>query len=93
MDAYLEGRDRSASARKDGALTDFPLNAARGLTAYMLSVAPAAMDLAESLNTPQYRRNVRRAMSALSFTPLAAHEEDYHDDSVLDDDDDDRFED
>ena len=60
LGTYRERQDASAEARRDGAVTDQPLNAAHGLAVAMVAASEAPVDVARAMSTRTGRRLVRR---------------------------------
>lgn len=59
---YRDKRDKSARKRRDGALTDFGNNVARGVSKAVRKSSPAVIDVAKAMNTRRLRKRVRRGL-------------------------------
>ena len=70
VDSYIEHRDESASARKDGAVVDLAENVSHGVSKAVSEAAPLLTDMAEALNTRKLRKQIRQAASTLGKVPL-----------------------
>jgi hypothetical protein len=67
---YIDRRDRSASARRDGALVDFYENVARGVSVGLAEASPVTVDVAKAFNTRNLRRQIRRTLASLPRIPV-----------------------
>jgi hypothetical protein len=66
MNAYRKASDKSARKKRDGAIRDFGLNAAKGLSRTLRSSSDLPFDMAKALDTRGSRRLVRRQIRAAS---------------------------
>ncbi len=70
VETYLSARDRSDAKRKDGFAVDFVENVARGVSDTVAEGAPIIHDVAETFNTRQLRKQIRRAAATFGSIPL-----------------------
>jgi len=69
--AYRKASDKSARKKRDGALRDLGLNAAKGATKLLRASSSVPYDLARAMNRRGLRRSVRRQVrSAARFNRL-----------------------
>jgi hypothetical protein len=66
MNAYRKASDKSARKKRDGAMRDFGLNTAKGLSRTLRSSSELPLDMAKVLDTGGSRRMVRRQIRAAS---------------------------
>lgn len=66
LDTYDEERKRSAQEKKDGAIEDFMNNSAKAISASMKEASDIPVDIAESLSTSSYRKQLRRNLRRAS---------------------------
>ena len=66
LDTYDEERKRSAKEKKDGAIEDFIDNSAKAVSASMKEASDIPMDIAESLSTSSYRKQLRKNLRRAS---------------------------
>jgi hypothetical protein len=66
---YRKARDESEQKRRDGALTDFYDNVARGVSKTMSKASPALADVAKAFNTKGRRKQLRRVLKRLPRLP------------------------
>jgi hypothetical protein len=66
LDTYEQERKRSAKEKRDGAIEDFPHNSAKAVSTYMKEMSEVPMDIADSLDTPSYRKRLRDSLRQTS---------------------------
>jgi hypothetical protein len=66
MDAYRKGSDKSARKKRDGAIRDFGLNMAKGLSKSLRTSSRAPYGLARAMDQRGSRRMARRQIRATS---------------------------
>ncbi len=66
MDAYRKASDKSARKKRDGAIRDFNLNMAKGLSKTLRESSRVPYDLAQATNQQAARRQVRRQIRTAS---------------------------
>lgn len=66
MDAYRKASKKSAGKKRDGAIRDFGLNAAKGLSKSLRSSSRTPYELAKVFNRRGSRRLMRRQIRATS---------------------------
>ncbi len=64
--AYRKASDKSAGKKRDGAVRDMGVNAAKGLGKSLRSASGLPADLAKAMDTPGTRRSRRRQTKALA---------------------------
>jgi hypothetical protein len=62
--AYRKASDKSARKKRDGAIRDFGLNAAKGASKLLRSSSSVPYDLARAMNRRGLRRSMRRQVRA-----------------------------
>lgn len=67
VDAYTEKRNKSEKERCDGALVDFCVNAATGVSRTISESAPVLIDAAEAFTTNRRRKQLRRFVRSFPF--------------------------
>jgi hypothetical protein len=70
VDTYIEHRDKSKEARKDGVIVDFVENISFGVSRAVSEASPLIHDVAEAINTRRFRSQVRRAARTFGSLPL-----------------------
>jgi len=65
-DEYRKASDKSARKKRDGALRDFGLNVAKGMSKSVRSSSRVAVDIAKAFDQPGSRRLMRRPIRAAS---------------------------
>jgi hypothetical protein len=70
VDTYIEHRDKSKEARKDGVIVDFVENVSYGVSRAMSEVSPVVHDVAEAFNTRKLRSQIRRVARTFGSIPL-----------------------
>jgi hypothetical protein len=70
IDTYIEHRDKSKEARKDGVIVDFVENVSYGVSWAMSEASPLVHDVAEAINTRRLRSQIRRAARTFGSLPL-----------------------
>jgi hypothetical protein len=70
IDTYIEHRDKSKEARKDGVIVDFVENVSYGVSRAMSEASPLVHDVAEAINTRRLRSQIRRAARTFGSLPL-----------------------
>lgn len=74
IDQYERALEKSAQAKKDGALKDFPQNSAKALSHSLKEVSVIPVDIADAVTRVNYRkrarRNLRRVSEAMRGLPL-----------------------
>jgi hypothetical protein len=70
VDTYIEHRDKSKAARKDGVLVDFVENVSYGVSRAVSEASPIVHDVAEALNTRRMRSNIRRVARTFGAIPF-----------------------
>ena len=70
VDSYLDERDRSAAEKKDGALEDFFINSAKGVSVAAEAGSSAIYDIAKSIDAyfipDRTRKDIKRSIRSLS---------------------------
>ena len=66
MDAYRKASDKSARKKRDGAIRDFGLNMAKGVSKTLRESSRAPFDLARAMSQRGSRRLIRRQVRAAS---------------------------
>ncbi len=66
MDAYRKASDKSARKKRDGAIRDFGLNMAKGMSKSLRASSRVPYDLARAMDQRGSRRTVRRQVRAAS---------------------------
>jgi len=70
VDSYLEERDKSASEKKDGAIEDFFINSAKGVSVAVEAGSGAIYDVAKSVDSyfisDTQRKDIKRSITSLS---------------------------
>lgn len=66
LDTYDQERQNSAREKKDGAIEDFMNNSAKAISASMKEASDIPVDIAESLSTSNYRKQLRRNLRRAS---------------------------
>jgi hypothetical protein len=66
VEVYEREREQSAREKMDGAIEDFIHNSAKATSAALKEASDIPMDLAESVNTESYRKNVRKTLKRAS---------------------------
>ena len=74
IDTYQAEREKSAEEKTDGAIEDFVHNSAKAMSASLKEASDIPVDIAESISTDSYRKQLRRALKetskAISFWRL-----------------------
>ena len=70
IDTYIEHRDKSKEARKDGVIVDFVENVSYGLSRAVSDASPLVHDVAEAINTRRMRSQIRRAVRTFGSIPF-----------------------
>jgi hypothetical protein len=70
IDTYIEHRDKSKEARKDGVIVDFVENVSYGVSRALSEASPLVHDVAEAINTRRLRSQIRRAVRTFGGIPL-----------------------
>jgi hypothetical protein len=70
IDTYIEHRDKSKEARKDGVIVDFVENVSYGVSRAISEASPLVHDVAEAINTRRVRSQIRRAARLFGSIPL-----------------------
>jgi DNA topoisomerase VI subunit B len=70
IDTYIEHRDKSKEARKDGVIVDFIENVAYGVSRVVSEASPVIHDVAEAINTRKLRSQIRRAARTFGSIPF-----------------------
>ncbi len=66
LDTYDRERSRSAAEKTDGAIEDFPHNAAKALSESLKEASEIPLDIADSATSVNYRRRMRRNLQRVS---------------------------
>lgn len=66
IDAYRKASDKSTRKKRDGALRDFNINVAKGISRSLRESSRMPFDLAKSMDTRGSRRIIRRQIRAVS---------------------------
>ena len=66
VDTYRKSADKSARKKRDGAIRDFGLNAAKGLSKSLRASSRTPYDLARAINGPGTRKRIRRQLKGTS---------------------------
>ncbi len=64
---YTKGRNKSEKERRDGALVDFCVNAATGVSTTIAESAPVLIDVAKAFTTNRRRKQVRKFVRSFPF--------------------------
>jgi len=64
MEIYLKASDKSAHQKRDGAMRDFGVNAAKGLGKSLQLSSRVPVDLAKALSAGSARKRLRRQLKA-----------------------------
>jgi hypothetical protein len=70
VDTYIEHRDKSKEARRDGVIVDFVENVSFGVSRALSEASPLVHDVAEAINTRRFRSQIRRAARAFGGIPF-----------------------
>lgn len=74
IDTYQTEREKSAEEKTDGAIEDFVHNSAKAMSASLKEASDIPVDIAESISTDSYRKQLRKALKetskAISFWRL-----------------------
>jgi len=70
IDTYIERRDKSKEARKDGVVVDYFENVSYGVSRAMSKASPLVHDVAEAINTRRLRSLIRGAARTFGSLPL-----------------------
>jgi hypothetical protein len=65
VETYLDKRDASERKRRDGALVDFWVNSATGVSEAVADSAPVLTDLAKAFTTNRRRKQIRKLVRSL----------------------------
>lgn len=68
VETYDRERARSAEAKTDGAIEDFPHNSAKALSEMLKEASEIPVDIADAVTTKNYRRRLRRNLQSVSKT-------------------------
>ena len=68
VETYDRERARSAEAKTDGAIEDFPHNSAKALSEMLKEASDIPVDIADAVTTKNYRRRLRRNLQSVSKT-------------------------
>ena len=66
VETYDRERTRSAEAKTDGAIEDFPHNSAKALSEILKEASEIPVDVADAVTTKNYRRRLRRNLKTAS---------------------------
>ena len=66
IDTYQHEREKSAEEKTDGAIEDFIHNSAKAMSASMKEASDLPVDIAESINTESYRKQLRKTLRETS---------------------------
>ena len=66
IQAYRKASDKSAEKKRDGAIRDFGLNLAKGLSKSLCASSSVPVDIAEALDGRGARRRTRRQVRAVA---------------------------
>ena len=66
VETYDRERARSAEAKTDGAIEDFPHNSAKALSEMLKEASEIPVDIADAVTTKNYRRRLRRNLQSVS---------------------------
>jgi len=66
MDTYERERQKSAKAKKDGAVEDFVYNSAKATSAYIKEASDIPVDMAESLGKGKLSKSLRKSLRRTS---------------------------
>jgi hypothetical protein len=66
IDTYQHEREKSAEEKTDGAIEDFVHNSAKAMSASMKEASDIPVDIAESISTEAYRKQLRRTLRETS---------------------------
>jgi uncharacterized protein with von Willebrand factor type A (vWA) domain len=64
-DEYLDQRDKSERKRRDGALTDYYVNMAKGASRAISEGSSALTDVAKAFNSKRMRKQMRKSLRPL----------------------------
>lgn len=64
-DEYLDQRDKSERKRRDGALTDYYVNMAKGASRAISESSSALTDVAKAFNSKRMRKQMRKSLRPL----------------------------
>jgi len=67
VEIYIEKRDASERKRRDGAIVDFLVNSATGVSESLSQSAPVLIDLAELFTTNRRRKQIRKLVRSFPF--------------------------
>jgi hypothetical protein len=67
VQAYIDGRDKSANKLKDGAMIESYVNVASGISEGIADAAPALTDFADAVNTKGMRRIMKNVVRSMPF--------------------------
>jgi hypothetical protein len=70
VDTYIEHRDKSKEARKDGVIVDLLENVSYGVSRAISDASPLLHDVAETINTRRYRTEIRRLARTFGNLPF-----------------------
>ena len=70
VDSYMEHRDKSRLARRDGVIVDFVENVSHGVSRAVSDASPVIHDVAEAFNTRAFRSNIRRFARTFGSIPF-----------------------
>jgi hypothetical protein len=70
VDTYIEHRDKSKEARKDGVIVDFVENVSYGVSRAVSDAGPLVHDVAEAINSRRFRSQIRRAARTFGSLPF-----------------------
>jgi hypothetical protein len=70
VDTYIEHRDKSKGARKDGVIVDFVENVSYGVSRTLSEASPLVHDVAEAINTRRLRSQIRSAARTFGGIPF-----------------------
>jgi hypothetical protein len=66
LETYDQERSRSAEEKKDGAIEDFPHNAAKAASETLKEASEIPVDMADSMSTKNYRKRLRQNLKSVS---------------------------
>ena len=70
VDTYIEHRDKSKEARKDGVIVDFFENVSYGVSRAMSDASPLVHDVAEAINSRGFRTQIRHVARTFGSLPF-----------------------
>jgi DNA topoisomerase VI subunit B len=70
LDTYMEHRDKSKEARKDGVIVDFVENVSYGVSRALSEASPLVHDVAAAINTRRLRSQIRSAARTFGSLPF-----------------------